>query len=68
MMEVDCRGLSCPIPVVNTKKALKEHPEGVFVTVDNIVAKENVCRFAQAMGYNPSVTEGDSEWKIEIKR
>lgn len=68
MFEIDCCGLSCPIPVVNTKKALKEHPEGIKVTVDNSVPMENVCRFARTLGYNPVVTEGDGLWTIEIKK
>ena len=68
MTEVDARGLSCPIPVVETKKALKAHPEGVCVLVDAKVCVENVSRFATAMGYNAKATEANGEWKIEISR
>jgi len=51
MIEVDARGLSCPIPVVKTKKALSSKPEEVKVTVDNVAAFENVTRYAKAMKY-----------------
>ena len=68
MTEVDARGLSCPIPVVETKKALKVHPEGVCVLVDSKVCVENVSRYATAMGYNPKAVEKNGEWTIEIKK
>ncbi len=68
MKEIDCRGLSCPEPVINTKRALKENKDGVAVLVDNRVPLENVLRFASAMGYNSSYTEKDGEWTITIKK
>ena len=68
MFEVDCRGLSCPEPVINTKRALKSNPDGVVVLVDNRVSLENVTRFAHAMGYNATSVEKDGEWKISIKK
>jgi len=51
MIEVDARGLSCPIPVVKTKKALASKPDEATVTVDNVAALENVTRYANAMKY-----------------
>ena len=68
MFEVDCRGLSCPEPVINTKRALKSNPDGVVVLVDNRVPLENVTRFAHAMEYNATSKEKDGEWKISIKK
>ena len=68
MFEVDCRGLSCPEPVINTKRALKSNPNGVVVLVDNRVPLENVNRFANAMGYNATSVEKDGEWTISIKK
>ena len=68
MFEVDCRGLSCPEPVINTKRALKSNPNGVVVLVDNRVPLENVTRVAHAMGYNATSVEKDGEWKITIKK
>lgn len=68
MTEVDTRGLSCPIPVIETKKALKAHPEGVVVLVDAVAPRENVSRFASAMGYEAKVSATDWGWSIEIRK
>ncbi len=68
MKEIDCRGLSCPEPVINTKRALKDSPEGCVVLVDNKVPLENISRFASAMGYNSSSVEKDGEWTITIRK
>ncbi len=43
---IDARGLSCPQPVVETMRALKEGGfEELEIIVDNEAAKENVSRF-----------------------
>jgi len=58
MIEVDARGLSCPIPVVKTKKAIEENVnEAVTVLVESAVSKENVSRFARSKGYSIKVEE-----------
>ena len=67
MKKIDCRGLSCPEPVIMTKRALKEDSE-VVVTVDNRVPMENISRFARALGINPDVVEADGEWTIALKK
>lgn len=67
MKKIDCRGLSCPEPVIMTKRALKEDSE-VVVTVDNRVPMENISRFARALGINPDVVEADGEWTITLKK
>ncbi len=54
--EIDSRGLPCPQPVLNTRKALNELFQGghqeftLTVIVDNEAAKENVSRFAGTTG------------------
>ncbi|PIU85863.1 MAG: sulfurtransferase-like selenium metabolism protein YedF, partial [Deltaproteobacteria bacterium CG06_land_8_20_14_3_00_44_19] len=48
---IDARGLACPQPVINTKKALEEIKEGIIaVVVDNVAARDNVRRFAESQG------------------
>ena len=44
-MEIDCRGLSCPEPVIRTKKAIRENPQTLDVLVDQRAPLENVSRF-----------------------
>jgi len=46
---VDARGLACPQPVINAKKALEGRSE-VVVIVDNDTARENIIRMAGNMG------------------
>ena len=48
-IHVDARGLNCPQPVIATKRALDSIASGIVTTVvDNVVAKENVAKFAAA--------------------
>ena len=46
---IDCRGLACPLPVVNAKKASEELHAGDVLTVlvDNEIAVQNLTRFAE---------------------
>lgn len=65
MKNIDCRGLSCPEPVIMTKRALKEDSE-VTVIVDSRVPMENISRFARALNIEPVVVEKDGEWIITL--
>src|SRR5690554_3549514 len=67
--EIDCRGLNCPQPVINTKKALDEITEGTIITiVDNEVARENVRKFAQRMNITPEIQEREGAYYITITK
>ncbi len=52
-MKIDCCGLACPEPVLQTKKALESMGEDAVleVMVDSLASKENVLRFAKNAGY-----------------
>ncbi len=64
---IDARGLSCPQPVVLTKKALEEIQSGTIkVIVDNKPASENVSRFARNQGYEVNVKEDGEDFVVEI--
>lgn len=69
MIEVDARGLSCPIPVVKTKQAMeKNSSDDITVWVDSNVAKENVTRLAQSKKYAVDVqTINNNEYKLILK-
>ena len=47
MERVDARGLSCPEPVILTRKALLGGAKEYEVLVDNVTSRENVTRFAE---------------------
>jgi len=69
MIEVDAKGLSCPIPVVKTKQAMEKSPKEVItVLVDSNVAKENVSRLAESKKYSIKVeTMAKEEYKLLLK-
>lgn len=67
--KVDCRGLACPQPVINTKKALESMDQGTVVTlVDNDTARENVTLFARNSGYKAEVEKSEEGYRITITR
>lgn len=66
---IDCKGLKCPQPVINTKKYFDSIEEGqATVIVDNEVAKNNICKFAENNGYNVKSDEKNSLHYIEITK
>ncbi len=69
MIEVDARGLSCPLPVVRTKKALEELGEGeLLVLIERPDGCENVVRFADSQGCSSVVEEKDGLYRITIRK
>jgi len=65
---VDARGRACPEPVLLTKKALEQSPEGVQVLVGNSTSRDNVRRFAEARGYKTQVQEQGEDFLLVITR
>ena len=51
--KIDCRGMACPLPVVNAKKAAEELGAGDVLTVlvDNEIAVQNLTRFGEHKGF-----------------
>jgi len=50
---IDCRKMSCPAPVIATKRALEEAGgDAVQILVDPGAPRENVTRFAKGRGYD----------------
>ena len=64
---VDARGLSCPEPVILTRKAL-EAGGPVTAVVDNETAVENISRLAQGMGYTVEVEQHGNDYHIHIEK
>lgn len=62
---IDCRGLVCPQPVINTRDAIASRPVELTVLVDYPPAKENVTRFLQKSGYAAEAEDrGNGVWAI----
>ena len=68
MERVDARGLSCPEPVILTRKALFGGAKEYEVLVDNVTSRENVTRFAEHAGYTVRVSEKDGEYTLSLKK
>ena len=66
---IDARGLSCPIPVVMTQKAVqKDAPATLEVLVDAQVAVENITRYAQSQGYKTRVESQGPDFKLTLAK
>lgn len=68
MLEVDARGLSCPLPVMHARKALESDPESLAVLVDSGTAKANVANMLADAGYAVTAEESDGGWRLEAER
>ena len=68
MERVDARGLSCPEPVILTRKALLGGAKEYEVLLDNVTSRENVTRFAEHAGYTVTVTEAGGEYTLSLKK
>ena len=69
MNEIDARGLSCPLPVIKTKKALEETPGGeLLVIVDNAAARNNVTRLAKSKKCTVSVEKKGDDFYLRLAR
>ena len=64
---IDCKGMACPLPVVNAKKAAEELNAGDVLTVlvDNEIAVQNLTRFAEHKGFGVSAEKkADKEYTV----
>lgn len=69
MKIIDCRGLTCPKPVIMTKKEMEAISEGEFeVIVDNEVARDNVSKYVKSEGLECSIVENKGEYHISVKK
>ena len=64
----EARGLSCPEPVIMTRKALSSGEQSYEVLVDNPASRENVTRYAEHQGYSVSVSEQDGEYTLSLRK
>ena len=65
---IDARGLSCPEPVILTKKAMENKGSAYDVLVDCKTAKENVTRYAEEQGYKVAIDEANGEFTLHITK
>jgi len=67
VIELDCRNLSCPSPVVKTKQALESASGAALrVLADLGTPRENILRFANSKGFSVQDEESDGFAVITI--
>ncbi|MDO4540137.1 MAG: sulfurtransferase TusA family protein [Syntrophomonadaceae bacterium] len=69
MEKIDVSGLSCPIPVVRTKKLIDAGNAEILVTGDSSVSKENITKLAAKSGYGINVLRDEKgAWELELRK
>jgi TusA-related sulfurtransferase len=67
-MQIDVRGRSCPIPLMETKKALSAAPARLSVLVSSGTARAHVTSLLRDEGFEVSVQEDGDAYRIEAQR
>jgi selenium metabolism protein YedF len=68
MKIVDAKGLSCPQPVLLTKKTLEAGAKEFEVLVNDYIPKENVKRFCNSNNCEITETKTTDGWKLVIRQ
>jgi selenium metabolism protein YedF len=64
---VDARGLACPQPVIQTRKAMQQSDE-IVTLVDSKTSATNVSRMAEKAGWQVHVVPGGGEFRVELSK
>ena len=70
-IKVDCTGETCPVPLVETRKALRRAKQGDIVEVvgTHPASKKEIPMAVKALGLKlMDIQEKDGVWKIKIHR
>src|SRR4030042_5400491 len=69
MSEIDCRGKTCPQPVLMAKQALETLKEGeLILIVDNPSSCDNVERFVRSQGCLVDVERRGQDFYLHIQK
>lgn len=66
MVTVDCKGMTCPQPLINTRNAVRNGANELEVIVDNPMSEENCTRFLIKSGFSVEDTK-DADGLIHLK-
>jgi len=70
-IKVDCKNETCPVPLVETRKALRKAQPGDVVEVvgTHPASKKEIPMAVEALGLELLSVEGtDTDWRIRIRR
>lgn len=68
---VDCRGETCPVPLVETRKAIRQARLGDIIVVvgTHPASREEIPMAVRALGLELLSVEGsETDWTIRIRR
>ncbi|MCW6700851.1 sulfurtransferase-like selenium metabolism protein YedF [Anaerococcus sp. NML200537] len=71
MKKIDCLGKVCPIPVIETKKLIKENPDETDfeILVDNEVATQNLAKMAKELKIESACEKiKDGVYRVSLKK
>jgi len=70
MKTIDVKGLKCPLPLIETKKALKQLPddEVLKIIIDNEISKNNVIRFLTDNGIKPEISKRGNIFEVLVNQ
>lgn len=66
-MQLDCRNLNCPEPLLRTKKALDELKigESLEILVNDVAPRENIKRFLAKNGFEAKISQAGADTLIK---
>ncbi|MFW6151204.1 MAG: sulfurtransferase TusA family protein [Chloroflexota bacterium] len=70
-IKVDCTGQTCPVPLVETRKAIRKAAPGdiIEVTGNHPASRSEIPMAVRAMGLElMTVEDDDGGWRIRIRR
>ncbi len=70
-IKVDCINETCPIPLIETRKALRQASQGDIIEIKgtHAASKKEIPMAVESMGYELlSIEEDENQWTIKIKR
>jgi len=68
---VDCRGETCPVPLVETRKAIRQAQPGDIIVVvgTHPASREEIPMAVRALGLELLSVEGtETDWTIRIRK
>ena len=69
-MQLDCRNLNCPEPLLRTKKALGELKiaESLEILVNDVAPRENIKRFLAKNGFEVQISQAGADTLIKTAK
>jgi tRNA 2-thiouridine synthesizing protein A len=70
MKHIDARGLSCPEPVIQARRAAADMRAGdqIEVLVDAGAARDNVLRAVRSLGCDAESVDSEGDFKILVTK